>query len=91
MAEKKIKVNGLGSHITTFLNHTKKVGIGLTWTGPMLLFRPPGMPSSLIARRKCRQLEAHSKVVYEQNENLSVPVLSRLEAGRSLCLLGQST
>lgn len=23
----------------------------LTWTGPMLLFLPPGMPSSLIAER----------------------------------------
>lgn len=26
----------------------------LTWTGPMLLFLPPGMPSSLIAERKQR-------------------------------------
>lgn len=24
----------------------------LTWTGPMLLFLPPGMPSSLIAERE---------------------------------------
>lgn len=24
----------------------------LTWTGPILLFLPPGMPSSLIAERK---------------------------------------
>lgn len=29
-----------------------KWGLELTWTGPMLLFRPPGMPSSLIAGRK---------------------------------------
>lgn len=42
----------------------------LTWTGPMLLFLPPGMPSSLIAERKQPNrgeelfsiLEIHKKV-----------------------------
>lgn len=41
----------------------------LTWTGPMLLFRPPGMPSSLIAERKHKQVRSTPTEVEAWKEN----------------------